>query len=64
MSNNDFIDNLKRQAEENPILAMGVAAALITSISKLMNASSSRMNAKAWDRETIRRTMKDSHKNK
>ena len=47
-----FIDNLKRQAEENPALTMGVAAALITSVSKLINAS-------AWKKEVKRRDLKD-----
>lgn len=59
---NRFIANLQRQAEENPVLAMGVAAGVITSISQLMNANTSRRNSRAWDRETIRRAMKDAKK--
>lgn len=43
-----FVDNLKHQAEENPMLALGVAAALATSISKLVNAA-------AWKKEVARR---------
>jgi hypothetical protein len=55
---NEFIENLKRQAEANPVLALGVAAGLITAISKLMDSSASMKNAKSWDRETMRRSMK------
>jgi hypothetical protein len=56
---NRFMQNLKDQAEQNPILALGVAAALVTTLSKLMDANASRMNAKSWNRETARRAMKD-----
>lgn len=59
---NDFINNLKRQAEENPVLALGVAAGLISAIGKLINANSNARNAKSWDRETMRRAMKDTKK--
>jgi hypothetical protein len=57
-----FVKNLKRQAEENPVVALGVAAGLITAISQFMNASSNAKNARSWDRETARRTMKDIRK--
>jgi hypothetical protein len=53
-----FIDNLKHQAEENPVLAMGVAAALITAVSKLIDSSSNARNSKAWAQEVHRRTTK------
>lgn len=47
-----FINNLKEQAEENPMLALGVAAALIGAASKLINSM-------AWKQEAARRVMKD-----
>ena len=50
-----FIENLKHQAEENPMLALGVAAALIGSVSKLINSA-------AWKQEVARRTMKNTIK--
>lgn len=59
---NDFIENLKRQAEQNPILAIGVGAALITAVSKFIDANSKVKNAKSWERETARRAMKDFQK--
>ena len=54
-----FIANLKRQAEENPVLALAVAAGLITSISKLIDSGSTLQNSHAWKQEVARRTMKD-----
>lgn len=52
---NDFIDNLKRQAEENPLVALGVAAALLTAGSKFINSM-------AWKQEVARRTVKNATK--
>jgi hypothetical protein len=52
MDKDRFVENLTRQAEENPVLALGVAAALFTSLSKLVNAA-------AWKKEVNRRTKKD-----
>lgn len=54
-----FIDNLKHQAEENPVLAMGVAAGLVTATSKLIDALTNAKNANAWKQEVARRAMKD-----
>lgn len=54
-----FIDNLKRQAEENPVVALGVAAVLITAISKLIDSSGNARNSRAWEKEVARRAMKD-----
>jgi hypothetical protein len=56
--NDRFINNLKHQAEENPVLAMGVAAALITAVSKLIDSSSNARNSKAWAQEVARRDRK------
>lgn len=62
--NNKFIDNLKNQAEENPVLALGVAAALITSISKLVAATTNNRNSRAWAQEVERRVREQALKNK
>jgi hypothetical protein len=45
---NEFINNLKKQAEENPVLALAVAAGLLTAGSKFMNSL-------AWKQEVARR---------
>lgn len=55
---NDFLENLKRQAEENPIVALGVGAALITAIGKLVSSSVDAKNSKTWAREVARRSAK------
>jgi hypothetical protein len=59
---NKFLENLKYQAEENPVLALGVTAGLITainksmdSISRLMNSTANTKNSKAWAKEVERR---------
>jgi hypothetical protein len=56
---NEFLENLKRQASENPVFALGVAAGLIGAISKLIDSTGNARNSKAWDREVARRVMKD-----
>lgn len=57
-----FLDNLKRQAEENPILALGVGAAVATAASKLLHAGAEHRNSKAWTKEVDRRRMNDSRR--
>jgi TolB-like protein len=52
---NRFLENLQRQAEENPVLAMGVAAALITAISRLNDSRVNAKNSHAWAKEIDRR---------
>ena len=56
MDSDRFLTNLARQAEENPVLALGVAAGLLTSLSKLVNSV-------AWKQEVRRRNLKDLRKN-
>lgn len=56
---NRFLNNLKIQAEDNPVLAMAVAAGLITSVSKLLGTTVDMKNASAWKQEVARRAMKD-----
>jgi hypothetical protein len=46
---------LKAQIEENPLVAAGIGAALLTGAAKLMNANTQRKNSKTWDREVRRR---------
>lgn len=57
-----FLENLKHQAEDNPVLAMGVAAGLLTAVGKLVEAHTNSRNSKSWMRETQRRAMKDAIK--
>jgi hypothetical protein len=57
-----FLENLARQAEENPVVAMGVAAGLITAVSKLIDSGATLKNSNAWKKEVKRRQMKDTRK--
>ena len=53
-----FIANLKRQAEENPIVAIAVAAGLITATSKLIDASGHAAGSRAYAKDVDRRIKK------
>ena len=57
-----FLQNLKRQAEENPIAALAVGAVVMTAITKFIGASVDAKNSRAWAQEVARRTMKDASK--
>jgi len=52
---NEFLENLKRQAAENPAAALAITAGLIGAISQLMNASANKKNSVAWQKEVNRR---------
>lgn len=52
-----FIDNLKRQAQENPVVALAIGAAVITATAKLMEANNDRKKTQTWEREVERRIM-------
>ena len=55
---NRFLENLQHQAEENPIVALGVAAALLTAMSKFRAVQIDAKNSKAWAKEVDRRVKK------
>ena len=57
-----FVANLKRQAEENPMLALGIGATVVTVITKFIGASVDLRNSNAWAKEVARRSMKDAMK--
>jgi hypothetical protein len=47
---------LKEQVEDQPLVAAGIGAALLTGVVKLMNANTARKNSKTWAKEVNRRT--------
>lgn len=51
---------LKRQIEEQPLIAFGVFAALLGGAAKLLNANTARKNSNTWRKEVNRRTKKTS----
>lgn len=55
--NKQFINNLKRQAQENPMLAIAVGVAAITAVTKLLAANTEHQNSKTWAKEVDRRRM-------
>ena len=55
---NEFLENLKRQAEDQPMVALGIGAAAITAIAKLLNAQGNHRNSKVWAKEVDRRIKK------
>lgn len=57
-----FLNNLMHQAEENPVLALGIAAGLITAISRLVDSTGNARNSRAWAKEVQRRAIKDAKK--
>ena len=52
---NEFLENLKREASENPVFAIAVCAGLLTAASRFINASGNARNSKAWAKEVDRR---------
>lgn len=59
MDNNEFLRNLQRQAEINPVLALTVAAGVLTALGKLYHAQSESRNSRSWAREVKRRERLD-----
>lgn len=52
-----YLENLKRQAEENPLAAMAIGAATVTAVAKLVAVNNERQNSKTWAKEVERRRM-------
>lgn len=48
---NDFLENLKSEAEAQPLLAMGVAAGLLTAAGKFVEALGSVPSKRAYARK-------------
>jgi hypothetical protein len=53
-----FLVNLKRQAEENPIVALGVGAATLTALGKLIDALGHARGSNAYAKDVNRRIKK------
>lgn len=58
----EFLKNLKAQAEANPMLALAIAGATVSVLTRFIGAGVDARNAAAWSREVSRRAMKDNLK--
>lgn len=47
---------LKEQVEDNPLVALGIGAALLGGVAKILNANTARKNARTWKKEVDRRS--------
>lgn len=59
---NQFLTNLKYQAEQNPIAALAVGVAALTVVNRVFHTGVEMQNASAWRKEVARRAMKDALK--
>lgn len=50
-----FIENLKRQAEDNPVVALGVGAAFLTAFGKFIDAAGHARGSHAYAKDVNRR---------
>ena len=53
-----FMQNLRAQAEENPMVAIGVATAAAAVAAKLIDSVVSTRNSQTWSKEVNRRNRK------
>lgn len=53
-----FFENLKRQAEENPIVSLGVGAAILTAVGKFIDAAGHARGSHAYAKDVNRRIKK------
>jgi hypothetical protein len=54
-----FLENLKRQAIENPMMALAVGGTVLAIVTKFLNVGVDMRNSHAWSKEVARRAMKD-----
>jgi hypothetical protein len=52
---NEFLENLKREASENPTVALAVAAGLLTAASKFIDAAGRHKGSAAFAKDVDRR---------
>jgi hypothetical protein len=58
LQNNRFVQRLKVQAEENPLLAVFIGATALSVVAKVIQANTERSNARTWAKEVERRDRK------
>lgn len=53
-----FLENLKRQVEENPIMSLGIGAAILTAVGKFIDAAGHARGSHAYAKDVQRRIKK------
>jgi hypothetical protein len=56
---NEFLTNLKQQAQDNPAVALAAGATLLGGVAKFVSALVAMNNSHAWKKEVARRARKD-----
>lgn len=56
----EFFENLKRQAAENPVVALGLGVAVLTAVGKFIEAAGHARGSSAYARDVKRRVERDS----
>lgn len=59
---NQFLANLKRDAEANPTIALAIAAGLLTAGAKFIDAAGRHKGSTAYAKDVERRIKRDRHK--
>lgn len=52
---NEFLENLKKQAEDNPVMALAVAAGLLTAAGKFVDSAGRYKGSAAFAKDVARR---------
>ena len=55
---NEFLESLKQQAKENPLLAIAAGSGVVTIVTKLIRTGNESVRAHAWKKEVNRRINK------
>jgi hypothetical protein len=55
---NQFVENLKRSAQENPIATIAVAAVAVTAVAKLIDAAGHAQGSRAYAKQVNARVRK------
>lgn len=61
---NRFFENLKREAEQNPTVTLGIGAAFLTAVGKMIQAHGDSAGSRAYARQVNYKIRRDRRRNK
>lgn len=61
---NRFFENLKREAEQNPTVALGIGAAFLTAVGKVIQAHGESAGSRAYARQVNYKIRQQRRRNK